>query len=93
MPGRTSRREGDEGGGGGGGKGHPHRSLPFLRNAGAFKAELSKKYLLPLQKQSTTPIVHYTFHYIKFIPVSAAVYREVNMSIFAFAQEDTFWEV
>jgi len=38
---------------------------------------LSKKYLLPLEKQSTTPIVHYTFHYIELIPVSAAVYREV----------------
>ena len=67
-----------EGKGMGRGKSYQHPSLPFLRNAGAFTAGLSKKYLLPLEKQSTTPIVHYTFHYIELIPVSAAVYREVK---------------
>ena len=73
-----ARAEREGMGGGGGGKSHPHSSLPFLRNAEAFTAGLSKKYLLPLEKQSTTPIVHYTFHYIELIPVSAAVYRGVK---------------
>ena len=73
-----ARAEGKGVGGGGGGKSHQHPSLPFLRNAGAFTAGLSKKYLLLLEKQSTTPIAHYTFHYIQLIPVSAAVYREVK---------------
>ena len=75
MPVRTSRRGGD---GGGGGRQKSPTSLTTLPQECGSLHRLSKKYLLPLEKQSTTPIVHYTFHYIELVPVSAAVYREVK---------------
>ena len=63
---------------GGGGRQKSPASLTTLPQECGSLHRLSKKYLLPLEKQSTTPIIHYTFHYIQLIPVSAAVYREVK---------------
>ena len=55
----------EEGMGGGERKKSPTSLTTLLQECGSLH-RLSKKYLLPLEKQSTTPIVHYTFHYIEF---------------------------
>ena len=84
MPVRTSRRGRD--GGGGEGRQKSPTSLTTVPQEYGSLHRLSKKYLLPLEKQSTTPIVHYTFDYIELVPVSAAVYREVkhvNLCLFS----------